>query len=69
MPKNDSTPTPAPAPVQTLRVQVGDLVDYATERAFKTGSRGYWYGGKTTLPNGKRYQISLSVVEIGSKPA
>jgi len=38
------------------------------ERPFKSGSRGWFASGKITL-DGKRYQVSCSVVEIGSKPA
>ena len=34
---------------------------------FKTGSRGYYAGGKVNI-NGKKYQVSCSVVEVGSKP-
>jgi hypothetical protein len=35
---------------------------------FKSGSRGYWAGGKLLGPDRKRYQVSVSIVEIGSKP-
>ena len=49
----------------TITIDGQNLV--ADERTFKTGSRGYWAGGKVVL-NGKRYQVSASVVEIGSKP-
>ena len=37
------------------------------EKQFKTGSRGFYAGGKCEF-NGKKYQVSCSVVEIGSKP-
>lgn len=33
---------------------------------FKTGSRGYYANGKTEI-NGKRYQVQIQLVEIGSK--
>lgn len=36
------------------------------QKVFKTGSRGYWAGGKMEI-NKKRYQVSINVVEIGSK--
>ena len=36
-------------------------------REFKTGSVGYYAWGKITHPNGKRYQVSMNLVEIGSK--
>jgi len=38
----------------------------ADYRKFSTGSKGYGYYGKIRIA-GKRYQVSLSVVEIGSK--
>ena len=37
----------------------------AKEKEFKTGSRGYFLNGKMTL-DGKRYQLSGNLVEIGS---
>ena len=36
------------------------------EKTFSTGSRGYYASGKVTL-NGKRYQVTANIVEIGSK--
>jgi hypothetical protein len=42
--------------------------DNLVPKQFKTGSTGYYAGGKIA-DGGKRYQVSLSVVEIGSKPA
>ena len=39
----------------------------AKDKSFKTGSRGYFMHGKVTV-NGKRYQVSGNLVEIGSKP-
>ena len=35
---------------------------------FKTGSRGYYANGKLEL-DGKRYQLQIQMVEIGSKTA
>ena len=35
---------------------------------FKTGSRGYYANGKLEL-DGKRYQLQIQLVEIGSKTA
>lgn len=40
----------------------------ANARTFSTGSRGYGANGKIEI-NGKRYQCSLNLVEIGSKNA
>jgi len=37
------------------------------KRQFKTGRRGYGAYGKVDTPDGKRYQVSLNAVEIGSK--
>lgn len=39
----------------------------ANPRQFKSGSIGYGAYGKVTI-NGERYQVSCSVVKIGSKP-
>jgi hypothetical protein len=35
-------------------------------KQFRTGSVGYWAGGKIIL-DGERYQVSCSIVKIGSK--
>ena len=37
------------------------------EKAFKTGSRGYFGMGKIQIDD-KRYQVQVQLVEIGSKP-
>lgn len=39
----------------------------ATEKTFKTGSRGYYGMGKAQIGE-KRYQVQVQLVEIGSKP-
>ncbi len=39
----------------------------ATEKTFATGSRGY-FGTFKTILDGRRYQVQLMAVEIGSKP-
>ncbi|MBP1693857.1 MAG: hypothetical protein H6Q37_1740 [Chloroflexi bacterium] len=36
-------------------------------KEFKTGSKGFYANQKTEIA-GKRYQIQLQIVEIGSKP-
>jgi hypothetical protein len=36
-------------------------------RDFKTGSRGFYANGKLEI-EGKRYQVQIQLVEIGSKP-
>lgn len=35
-------------------------------KVFKTGSRGFYANGKVEI-DGKRYQIQIQLVEIGSK--
>jgi hypothetical protein len=35
-------------------------------KEFKTGSRGYYANGKAEI-DGKRYQVQIQLVEIGSK--
>lgn len=46
----------------------GDKQNFILDKKdFKTGSRGYYGTGKM-VATGKRYQISIQVVEIGSKP-
>jgi len=39
----------------------------ATEKLFKTGSRGFFGVGKIQIGE-KRYQVQVQLVEIGSKP-
>jgi hypothetical protein len=35
-------------------------------KTFKTGSRGYYVNGKAEI-DGRRYQVQIQLVEIGSK--
>lgn len=50
----------------------GDLADRLAadtrdaDKPFSSGAEGYYTSGKITI-DGKRYQVSCSVVEIGSK--
>ena len=37
------------------------------DKSFKTGSQGMYGNAKLTGKNGKRYQASVQLVEIGSK--
>jgi hypothetical protein len=39
----------------------------ADAKQFKTGSRGFYGQGKVQAPDGRRFQVSVNVVEIGSK--
>jgi hypothetical protein len=56
----------------TIMNENGDVLGNLTAPAkeFKTGSVGFYAGEKMTNPkSGKRYQVSMSVTLIGSKPA
>jgi hypothetical protein len=53
---------------KSVKVTVGTYGDVlAVEKTFKTGSRGYYGSGKIEIA-GKRYQVGVNIVEIGSKP-
>lgn len=39
----------------------------AEPKQFRTGSRGFYGHGKIKAINGCRYQVTVSIVEIGSK--
>jgi hypothetical protein len=46
----------------------GDKQNFIIDKKdFKTGSKGFYGTGKM-VAGGKRYQISIQAVEIGSKP-
>jgi hypothetical protein len=46
----------------------GDKQNFLIDKKdFKTGSKGYYGTGKM-VAGGKRYQINIQAVEIGSKP-
>ena len=51
-----------------LKLEDGQSVAVITvpPKEFKTGSRGFFGSTKAEI-NGKRYQIQIQVVEIGSK--
>ena len=53
----------------TVEVAGGSGTIMAEPRQFKTGSRGFYGQGKVQGADGRRYQVSVNVVEIGSKPA
>ncbi len=55
-----------------LTVEIKDdgktIADFAaSEKVFKTGSKGFYGMGKFKLGE-KRYQVQIQMVEIGSKP-
>jgi hypothetical protein len=54
--------------VAELKTDSGQLVTVLTvpPKEFKTGSRGFFGNGKIEL-DGKRYQVQIQLVEIGSK--
>lgn len=39
----------------------------AEPKQFRTGSSGFYGHGKIKANNGRRYQVTISIVEIGSK--
>ncbi len=55
-----------PKSVKITLESYGDVL--AIEKTFSTGSRGYYGAGKIEIA-GKRYQVGVNIVEIGSKPA
>jgi hypothetical protein len=54
-----------PKSVKITLETYGDVL--AVEKTFSTGSRGYYGAGKIEIA-GKRYQVGVNIVEIGSKP-
>jgi hypothetical protein len=54
--------------VAELKTDTGQLVTVLTipPKEFKTGSRGFFGNGKVEM-DGKRYQVQIQLVEIGSK--
>ncbi len=53
-----------------LKTDEGKAVGVMTAppKDFKTGSKGYYANGKLEI-DGKRYQVQVQLIEIGSKPA
>ena len=37
------------------------------EKEFSTGSKGFWAGDKLTMSDGRRYQVQVQAILIGSK--
>lgn len=54
--------------IAEIKNDQGQLVTVLTlpPKEFKTGSRGFYANGKTEI-DGKRYQVQVQLVEIGSK--
>jgi hypothetical protein len=55
--------------IAELKSDEGKLLGTAAvaPKDFKTGSRGFYANGKIEI-DGKRYQLQIQLVEIGSKP-
>lgn len=51
----------------TVEVAGGVETFVAEPKQFKTGSRGFYGQGKVQATDGRRYQVSINIVEIGSK--
>ena len=51
----------------TVEVPGGTAVIVAEPREFKTGSRGFYGQGKVQGADHRRYQVTVNIVEIGSK--
>jgi hypothetical protein len=54
--------------ISELKNQSGELIAVITvpSKEFKTGSKGFFASSKAEI-DGKKYQIQIQVVEIGSK--
>jgi hypothetical protein len=53
----------------TAEVGGGTTTFTTAPRTFKTGSKGFFGVAKIYGADGRRYQVIVSVVEIGTKPA
>jgi len=56
--------------IAEFKSDAGQLIALMTvpPKDFKTGSKGYFTSGKVEI-EGKRYQLQVQLVEIGSKEA
>lgn len=54
--------------IAEIKSQTGEVLAIFSlpQKEFKTGSRGYYANGKLEI-DGKRYQVQVQLVEIGSK--
>ena len=55
--------------IAELKTDTGQMLAVlsVTAKEFKTGSKGFYANQKTEIA-GKRYQVQIQLVEIGSKP-
>ncbi len=51
----------------TVELGGGTGTIIAETKQFKTGSRGFYGQGKIQSIDGRRFQVSINIVEIGSK--
>jgi hypothetical protein len=51
----------------TIEVAGRTATILADAKQFKTGSRGFYGQGKVEGTDGRRFQVSVNIVEIGSK--
>ncbi len=58
--------------IETARIVVevagGTATFGADPSVFKTGSRGFFGVAKVRAADGRRFQVTVNIVEIGSKP-
>ena len=68
---NNETAVPAPAPFLGIEISKGEkilLAEVANYRTFSSGKKGYGvYGKMSDVQTGKRYQLSINIVEIEPK--
>lgn len=51
----------------TVKIEDKTLELTLIEKEFSTGSKGYWAGDKLLMNDGRRYQVQVQAVLIGSK--
>lgn len=51
----------------TIEVGGGTETITAQSKQFRTGSRGFYGQGKVQATDGRRFQVTINIVEIGSK--
>ena len=51
----------------TIIIEEKTLALVLKEKEFSTGSKGFWAGDKLPMSDGRRYQVQVQAVLIGSK--
>lgn len=54
--------------IAKITIEGNSFAVIVNPKNFSTGSRGFYGNSKAEFANGKRYQVSVQLVEIGSKP-